>query len=119
MANNKEIKEFLSLEPLRKEFEREFQKAKASKETQFNPLQHQYTTRRNITLLFLGGLFVLIMGGYVYAYIYNMAILDVVKVQIVEHKEMLLKVEDVLYPISSLLGASLGFVIGYYFKGEK
>lgn len=88
----------------------------------FDVEKHKHTTRSKITLLFLVGLFLLVVIGYTYAIIQNCLILSALKnpdIDVAEYKDLLVKIDDVLYPISSLLGASLGFVIGYYFKGEK
>ncbi len=75
--------------------------------------------RKMITIAFLIGLFVLMIACFFYCQIHNRMILEYINQnKATFSKDDLISIDEVIFPITSILGASLGFMIGYYFKGS-
>lgn len=83
---------------------------KRSKEEKFDPKKHKDTKRAQIAMVFVWGYIALVAIIIVGAPLFN-AILAGSKEPI--------DIERVLSQVGSLIGAPLGFVIGYYFKEDK
>lgn len=80
------------------------------KEEKFDPKKHKDTKRAHIAMVFVYGYMITIAIIIVGAPLFNAVFTD--------SKEPL-DIERVLAQVGSLIGAPLGFVIGYYFKEDK
>ncbi|MBF9434647.1 hypothetical protein HA133_01690 [Mycobacteroides chelonae] len=81
-----------------------------AKEEKFDPKKHKDTKRAHIALVFVYGYMALVAIIIVGAPLFNAFFTS--------SKEPL-DVERILSQVGSLIGAPLGFVIGYYFKEDK
>lgn len=80
------------------------------KEEKFDPKKHKDTKRAQIALIFVRGYIIIISLIIIGAPLFN-ALLSDAKTPI--------DLERLLSQVGSLIGAPLGFVIGYYFKEDK
>jgi membrane protein YqaA with SNARE-associated domain len=80
------------------------------KEEKFDPKKHKDTKRAHIAMVFVYGYMITVAIVIVLAPLFNALFTD--------SKEPL-DVERILAQVGSLIGAPLGFVIGYYFKEDK
>lgn len=80
------------------------------KEEKFDPKKHKDTKRSQIALIFVRGYIIIISLIIIGAPLFN-ALLSDAKTPI--------DIERLLSQVGSLIGAPLGFVIGYYFKEDK
>jgi len=82
-------------------------------------------TRSALTITFLIGFFVLIVGCFVFVLIYNSYAVSWVRelnsqgLKDYADKVTFLELDKVLSVIIGALGTSLGFIIGYYFKEKS
>lgn len=87
--------------------------------------QRDGKTRSALTITFLIGFFVLIVGCFFFVLLYNSYavdwITDLNKQGLKDYadKITLLELDKVLAVIIGALGTSLGFIIGYYFKDKN
>jgi hypothetical protein len=86
------------------------QLGKRVKDEKFDPKKHKDTKRAHIAMVFVYGYMLIVAIVIVGAPLFNAAFTD--------SKEPL-DVERILAQVGSLIGAPLGFVIGYYFKEDK
>jgi hypothetical protein len=80
------------------------------KEEKFDPKKHKDTKRAHIAMVFVYGYMLLVAIVIVGAPLFNAVFTD---------SKDALDVERILSQVGSLIGAPLGFVIGYYFKEDK
>jgi len=80
------------------------------KEEKFDPKKHKDTKRAHIAMVFVYGYMITVVIVIVLAPLFNAAFTD---------SKDPLDVERILAQVGSLIGAPLGFVIGYYFKEDK
>lgn len=81
-----------------------------AKDEKFDPQKHKDTKRAQIALVFVYGYMVTIAIIIIGAPLFN--------AYFTSSKEPL-DIERILSQVGSLIGAPLGFVIGYYFKEDK
>ncbi len=86
------------------------QLGKRVKEEKFDPKKHKDTKRAHIAMVFVYGYMLIVAIVIIGAPLFNAAFTN--------SKEPL-DVERILAQVGSLIGAPLGFVIGYYFKEDK
>ncbi len=86
----------------------------AEKDRKYNPGEHKDKTRSKISLIFVCSYVGLIALVFIVSLIYNQII-------ILNDKQLnlLLEPKDIVLVITSAIGTSVGFVVGYYFKGEE
>lgn len=79
----------------------------------FNPREHKDKTRSKIALIFVCCFFALLIFTFIFVIIYNG--------WIIRNNILLdpLNPKDLLLVITGAIGTPLGFVVGYYFKGEE
>lgn len=82
---------------------------KANKE-KFDAKKHKDTKRSHIALVFVYGYMAMIAITVIGAPVYNAIVLS---------EPIEIDLERILAQVGSLIGAPLGFVIGYYFKEDK
>jgi hypothetical protein len=80
------------------------------KEEKFDAKKHKDTKRAHIAMVFVYGYMITVAAVIVGAPLFNAAFTD---------SNEPLDVERILAQVGSLIGAPLGFVIGYYFKEDK
>lgn len=82
-------------------------------------------TRSALTITFLVGFFLLIVGCFLFVLIYNSYAVSWIKeldsqgLKEYAAKVTFLELDKVLAVIIGALGTSLGFIIGYYFKDKQ
>lgn len=82
-------------------------------------------TRSALTITFLVGFFLLLVGCFLFVLIYNSYAVDWIKdlnnqgLKETADKVTFLELDKVLAVIIGALGTSLGFIIGYYFKEKQ
>lgn len=86
----------------------------SEKARKYNPGEHKDKTRSRIALIFVWGYIGLIGGIFVLSLAYNLLLIFYNKPQ-----EYLLNPKDIVLLVTSAVGTSVGFVVGYYFKGEE
>lgn len=79
----------------------------------FDIVKNQDITRSKIALLFVRWYFILISLVFAISLIYNFLVLKFLN----SRMDQLLNPKDLILLISSTVGTSLGFIVGYYFKG--
>ena len=80
----------------------------------YNPKKQEDTTRSKLALIFVWGYFG-ILGGGIILVLANNIIVDYLKLK----PEILINIRDFIPTITSAIGTSLGFVVGYYFKSSE
>lgn len=101
---------FISGDSYMRSLERVARLGQRVKEEKFDPKKHKDTKRAHIAMVFVYGYMITITIVIVGAPIFNAVFTDI--------KEPL-DIERILAQVGSLIGAPLGFVIGYYFKEDK
>lgn len=81
-----------------------------TREAKFDRTRHKDTKRSHIALVFVYGYMITLLIILIGAPVYNAVVLD---------KPEMIDLERILAQVGTLLGAPLGFVIGYYFKEDK
>ncbi|HWY79281.1 MAG TPA: hypothetical protein VNW29_02895 [Candidatus Sulfotelmatobacter sp.] len=110
----------MSLQKDIKDLQRDVVKAlkKAKKEVDttdpYNPKKQEDTTRSTLALIFVWGYFG-ILGGGIFLVLVNNIIVDYFHLE----PNILINLKDFIPTISSAIGTSLGFVVGYYFKSSE
>lgn len=89
------------------------EKAVKQQSKSFDIVKNQDITRSKIALLFVRWYFILIGLVFIISLIYNFIILKFLS----NGANQLLNPKDLILLISSTVGTSLGFIVGYYFKG--
>jgi hypothetical protein len=79
----------------------------------YNSVEHKDKTRSTIAKIFVWSYFAGLGIVFTLVLIYNLIILSA------KLGTDLLNVKDVLLVFTSSVGSSLGFVVGYYFKGQE
>lgn len=103
-----------------KELQRNVQKAlkEAKKEVDtaepYNPKKQEDTTRSKLALIFVWGYFI-ILGAGIFLVLVNNILVEYLKLK----PEVLIDIKDFIPMITSAIGTSLGFVVGYYFKSSE
>jgi hypothetical protein len=83
---------------------------KRVKEEKFDPKKHKDTKRAHIAMIFVWGYMITIATIVVGAPVFNATLAEL---------RTPIDIERVLSQVGSLIGAPLGFVIGYYFKEDR
>ena len=78
--------------------------------TKFDRVKHKDTKRSHIALVFVYGYMAMVAIIVIGGPLYNALVLQ---------NPVAIDIERILAQIGSLIGAPLGFVIGYYFKEDK
>jgi len=79
----------------------------------FDPIQSREETRSSIAQFFVKSYFYLIGGFFLITLAYNLLLITM------RQNESQINVKDLLLVVTSAVGTPLGFVVGYYFKGEE
>lgn len=82
-------------------------------ETQYNPQEFTDKTRADIAKYFVKGYFALSVFIFVFSFIYNLILMSVGR------ETHTLDVIQTFTAVSGALSGLLGFVLGYYFKGNE
>jgi len=86
----------------------------SKRKKKYDPQKHKDITRSTIAIHFVKGYFFLIGAAFTFSLIYNLFL-----VNLKLDSEELLQPKDIILTISSAIGSPLGFVVGYYFKGQE
>ena len=90
-----------------------FEELKEKSAKPWDPGQHKDKTRSGIAKIFVWGYFISMGVTFIAVLAYNLYIVhNFLPVE-------LLDIRDILTTVTSGIGAPLGFVVGYYFKGEE
>ena len=84
----------------------------SEEEPQFNPEKHSQESKLEITKLFLGRFFCLIVFTFLFCAIYNKWIAEPPDIEPLD-------VHNTVSIVTTSLGTGLGFIMGYYFKNEN
>lgn len=76
----------------------------------FDPQKHKDTKRAQIALVFVWGYMITVVLIIIGAPLFN---------ALLAHSNEPIDIERILSQVGSLIGAPLGFVIGYYFKEDR
>ncbi|MFZ2151461.1 MAG: hypothetical protein WAZ12_00725 [Candidatus Absconditicoccaceae bacterium] len=79
-----------------------------------NSIKFNDQTRGKIGKIFVWGFFVAIFGSILVTIGYN-----ILFYYITQDTELFIKLDSLLTLVGSIIGAPLGFVMGYYFKSDK
>lgn len=85
--------------------------------TQFkehNSKEHEDKTRSELAKVFVYGYFIL-LGVTILLILISNFIVEIFKLD----RSLIMSVKDVVLVLSSAIGSSLGFVVGYYFKSSE
>ncbi|HFU0690324.1 TPA: hypothetical protein ACGRG7_001920 [Morganella morganii] len=85
-------------------------------------LKQEGSTRANLTFWFVFGFFALLIVFSIFVFAYNKSVVNwnlKLHKEGIEHVVSYLELEKILSIIIGALGTSLGFIIGYYFKGKQ
>lgn len=92
-----------------------FKKQEVNKKLpKYDPAEHKDKTRSRIALLFVIAYVVSIALVFILTLGYNLLLIAANK-----DKTLLLEPKDAILIVTSSIGTSVGFVVGYYFKGEE
>lgn len=80
----------------------------------YNAKKQEDTTRSKLALVFVWGYFI-ILGAGILAVLINNFVVEYFKLK----PETLINLKDFIPLITSAIGTSLGFVVGYYFKSSE
>ncbi|MCF7835223.1 hypothetical protein K9M48_04205 [Candidatus Gracilibacteria bacterium] len=80
----------------------------------FDTIKFNDETRGKIGKIFVWGFFIAIFGSIVVTILYN-----VYFYYLTQDTDLFLKLDSILTLMGSIIGAPLGFVMGYYFKTDK
>jgi hypothetical protein len=83
------------------------------KRPRYNPTEHKDKTRSTIALFFVRGYLVLLGIIFLLVLTYNFLLIKFAP------GTDLLDVTDIMLLITGSVGSPLGFVVGYYFKGQE
>lgn len=100
----------ISNEAYMQSLERVSQLGRRVKEEKFDPKKHKDTKRAHIAMVFVYGYMITVAIIIVGAPLFN---------AILAGSREPIDIERILAQVGSLIGAPLGFVIGYYFKEDK
>jgi predicted ABC-type sugar transport system permease subunit len=114
LASEMQEKEFLKLENNYLIEELEKQRERFEDKSDWNPTKHRDQTRSRIAIIFVACYFAFLGAGLIWIPLYNLW-----SITAIQSTELVLNFKDTFLAISSAVGSSLGFVIGYYFKGAE
>lgn len=87
-----------------------------SSKIKYNPDELNDKTRSKIAMIFVWGFFALIAGTIFFTMLYNVIICYGKDIK--ECSLNLLSVKDMLLAVIGYVGSPLGFIMGFYFKGQ-
>ncbi|MEI6221154.1 MAG: hypothetical protein WCP97_00420 [bacterium] len=79
-----------------------------------NPKEHEDKTRSELAKTFVLGYFILLSVAFLLTMASNLTV-SYLKLD----QSLIISVKDIILTISSTIGTSLGFVVGYYFKSSE
>lgn len=94
------------------------QRTQATPQKAHDPKKFMDESRKTIALTFVFSFVIIVAAVVLLVPIYNAIVFHDVRVVVEEATYRPLDVEKVLATVGTLLGAPLGFVVGYYFKEE-
>lgn len=80
----------------------------------FNDTELTIVTRARIARLMVLGFLIAMVLSVVFVIIYNIAMF-----YLTQDTSLFVQIESIIPLVGSIIGAPLGFVMGYYFKGSK
>jgi hypothetical protein len=80
----------------------------------YNPEKFNDDVRKQIAKFFVEAYFVLLLFTFFGSLVFNISIY-----KLTGSSDLFIPVKDIILLISSVIGGSLGFIVGYYFKSDS